>query len=406
VKADALARNLDEMVSENTKLFKFVKEYIQSDLFTPVDELRKINVKWTSPKQVLEVFKILVPDLDDVNGKNMYKYRYNHEIINTYIEYKEAMKLCTSYGDTFLKNLSNDNKIHTNFHQILDTGRVSSSKPNMQQIPADNKYRNCFVAPEGWSYVSADYSSQELNVIAFGSKDPVWLEALEEGQDLHSTCAELVYGKEWMNSGEDNCAYLKKKEKCNCPSHKKLRTNVKTINFGLAYGMGPNKLANTLNIDIASAKILISKYFKAFPAIKGFLEKLGDYGKRYGYIKTFPPYRRRRWFTNWYPKIWDSKASKLELGSIERASKNTPIQGASADMTKKALIHMRSWIVEVDAPVKLVMTVHDQIDTICKNEYVETWKQDMKMLMEMASEEIVTNGLLKAEVTVNNCWTK
>ena len=406
VKADTLARNLDEMVSENTKLFKFVKEYVQSDLFTPVDKLRKINVKWTSPKQVLEVFKILVPDLDDVNGKNMYKYRYNHEIINTYIEYKEAMKLCTSYGDTFLKNLSNDNKIHTNFHQILDTGRVSSSKPNMQQIPADNKYRNCFVAPEGWSYVSADYSSQELNVIAFGSKDPVWLEALEEGQDLHSTCAELVYGKEWMNSGEDNCTYFKKKEKCNCPSHKKLRTNVKTINFGLAYGMGPNKLANTLNIDIASAKILISKYFKAFPAIKGFLEKLGDYGKRYGYIKTFPPYRRRRWFTNWYPKIWDSKASKLELGSIERASKNTPIQGASADMTKKALIHMRSWIVEVDAPVKLVMTVHDQIDTICKNEYVETWKQDMKMLMEMASEEIVTNGLLKAEVTVNNCWTK
>ena len=406
LKADALAINLDELVLEDSKLNKFIKTHIQADMFKSLDDIRKINVKWTSPKQVLEVFKTLVPELDDVNGKNMYKHRFKHEIIDTYIKYKEAMKLCTSYGDTFLNNLACDNKIHTSFHQILDTGRVSSSKPNMQQIPADNKYRNCFVAPQGWSFVSADYSSQELNVIAFGSKDPVWLEALEEGQDLHSTCAELVYGQQWMDSGEDNCAYLKKKEKCNCPSHKKLRTNVKTINFGLAYGMGPNKLADTLNISINDAKILIRKYFKAFPAIKGFLDKLGSYGVKYGYIKTFPPYNRKRWFTNWYPKIWDSRASKLELGSIERASKNTPIQGASADMTKKALVHMRSWIVEVKAPVKLVMTVHDQIDTICKNHYVETWKQDMKMLMEMAANEIVTNKLLKAEVTVSKYWTK
>jgi DNA polymerase I-like protein with 3'-5' exonuclease and polymerase domains len=404
--AKNLAFNLDLLLLEDTRLSKFVSEYIQADMFTDIEDLRKVDVKWTSPKQVLEVFKTLIPDLDDVNSKNMYKHRVKHEIIDTYVQYKEAMKLCTSYGDAFLDNLRNDNKIHTNFHQILDTGRVSSSKPNMQQIPADNKYRNCFVAPKGWSYVSADYSSQELNVIAFGSKDPVWLEALEEGQDLHSTCAELVYGDKWMNSGEDDCAYLKKKEKCNCPSHKTLRTYVKTINFGLAYGMGPNKLADTLNININDAKILIRKYFKAFPAIKGFLDKLGSYGVRYGYIKTFPPYNRKRWFTNWYPKIWDSRASSLELGSIERASKNTPIQGASADMTKRALVLMREHITTFDIPVKLVMTVHDQIDTICRNDYIEHWKEDMKMVMEWAADEIVTNKLLKAEVTVNNCWEK
>ena len=406
LRADGLAINLDQMVLEDTKLNTFVKSYIQSDMFKPLDTIRKIDVKWTSPKQVLAVFKTLVPELDDVNGKNMYKHRFNHEIIDNYIQYKEAMKLCTSYGDAFLKNLSNDNKVHTNFHQILDTGRVSSSKPNMQQIPADNRYRNCFIAPEGWSYVSADYSSQELNVIAFGSKDPVWLKALEEGQDLHSTCAELVYGDEWMDSGEDSCAYLKKKAKCNCPSHKNLRTNVKTINFGLAYGMGPNKLADTLNINIDDAKLLITKYFKAFPAIKGFLEKLGNYGKQYGYIKTFPPYNRRRWFTNWYPNISKSKGSKLELGSIERASKNTPIQGASADMTKKALVLMRSYIQDMGAPVQLVMTVHDQIDTICKNEYLDEWIPLMKTMMEVAADEIVTNKLLKAEVTVSTCWEK
>jgi DNA polymerase I-like protein with 3'-5' exonuclease and polymerase domains len=404
--AEILMINLDQMIIENSSLNKFVCEYVQTDMFTPVNELRKVSIKWTSPKQVLKVFQTIIPKLENVNGKEIYKYKFKFPIVNEYIKYKEAMKLYTSYGDKFLKNLSNDNKIHTNFHQILDTGRVSSSKPNMQQIPADNKFRNCFTAPSGWKFVSADYSSQELNVIAFGSKDPVWIEALKKGEDLHSTCAELVYGEKWLNSAEDNCNYLLAKGKCNCPKHKKLRTNVKTINFGLAYGMGPNKLANTLDISIVNAKILIDKYFKAFPAIKGFLEKLGNFGKKFGYIKTFPPYNRKRWFTNWYPKIWAHKSSFMELGSIERASKNTPIQGASADMTKRALILMREHIKEFDIPVKLVMTVHDQIDTICKDDYVCHWKHDMRSIMEDAALEIVTNGLLKAEVTVNNCWTK
>ena len=404
--ADALAFNLDQEIVEDTKLEKFVSKYIQTDMFTAVEDLRKVDVKWTSPKQVLNVFQTIIPKLENVNGREMYKYRFKHNIIDTYIRYKEAMKLCTSYGHKFFDNLSSDNKIHTNFHQILDTGRVSSSKPNMQQIPADNRFRNCFIAPDGWSFVSADYSSQELNVIAFGSKDPVWLEALEEGQDLHSTCAELVYGDEWTNAAEDNCLYNINKFKCKCKKHQKLRTNVKTINFGLAYGMGPNKLADTLNISVDGAKELIEKYFKAFPAIKGFLDKLGNYGKKYGYIKTFPPYNRRRWFTNWYPRIWDNKSASMQLGTIERASKNTPIQGASADMTKRALVLMRTYIQSRNMPVKLVMTVHDQIDTICKNDYLDIWTNTMKAIMEEAALEIVTNGLLKAEVTVDKCWTK
>ena len=276
----------------------------------------------------------------------------------------------------------------------------------MQQIPADNIYRNCFTAPDGWSFVSSDYSSQELNVIAYGSKDPVWMEALKNNEDLHSTCAELVYGDQWLTSGEDSCIYMSKKQKCKCPTHKKLRTNVKTINFGLAYGMGPNKLSDTLNISIDDAKLLIEKYFEAFPSIKGFLDKLGNYGKKYGYIKTFPPYNRKRWFTNWYPRIWDNKSSSMELGSIERASKNTPIQGASADMTKRALISMRDYIKEHNAPIKLVMTVHDQIDTICHTSYVSEWKEQMKVLMEEAARVILPSGLLKADTNISEKWEK
>ena len=316
------------------------------------------------------------------------------------------MKLATSYGKDFFKFVSGDGKIHTSFNQILDTGRVASSKPNMQQIPADNKFRNCFIAPPDWCFVSSDYSSQELNVIAFGSKDPVWLDALQRGQDLHSVCADLVYGNEWLESAEDDCAYLLSRAKCNCPKHKKLRTNVKTINFGLAYGMGPHKLADTLTISTKEAEELIEKYFNAFPSIGGFLEKLGSYGKKFGYIKTFPPYNRKRWFPNWYPKIWDNKSDKMELGSIERASKNTPIQGASADMTKLALIYVRDFIRRTNAPVKLVMTVHDQIDTICSIDYADKWVVKMTELMEKAALVVVTNGLLKADTNISKSWEK
>jgi len=148
--------------------------------------------------------------LENVNSKSMYKYRNKFPLINDYITYKEKMKIATSYGEAFLKNVRKSGKIHTSFNQILDTGRVSSSKPNMQQIPADNAFRNCFIAPDGWSFVSADYASQELNVIAFGSQDPVWIKALEEGQDLHSTCADLVYGQRVSDVGclIMTCAYL------------------------------------------------------------------------------------------------------------------------------------------------------------------------------------------------------
>ena len=404
--ADKLNDKLDLMVLEDIRLQKFVLQYVQGDLFTAIKELRKVGINWDSPKQVLSVFKCILPDLENVNGKYLNKHRYRIPIINQYIKYKEAMKLCTSYGDAFFDNIRADGKIHTSFHQILDTGRVSSSKPNMQQIPADNLFRNCFIAPTDWKFVSADYSSQELNVIAFGSKDPVWIEALKRGEDLHSVCAELVYGDNWTSGAEDICFYFVNKSKCNCPKHKSMRTNVKTINFGLAYGMGPHKLADTLNIPISDAKLLIKKYFASFPAIGGFLNKLANFGKKFGYIKTFPPYNRRRWFDSWYPNIWNASESKRELGSIERASKNTPIQGASADMTKLALILIREYIAITKCPVKIVMTVHDQIDTICHKDYLNEWTAKIKELMELAANKIVTNGLLKAEVGISDYWQK
>lgn len=394
---------LDDEVLAHPKLKDKYKHAVQFDMFTDVKDLRRTGINWDSPLQVLSLFKNLVPKLENVNGKELLKFK-RHELIHNYIKFKETSKLSSTYGEKFYKYISEDNKVHTNFSQILDTGRVSSSGPNMQQIPSDNIYRNCFIPPKGWVFVSSDYSSQELNVIAYGSQDPVWLKALKQGQDLHSVCAELVYKQIWYDAAESNCAYAITKSKCKCPNHKSLRTNVKQINFGLAYGMGANKLAETLSISKKEAEQLIEDYFTAFPNIQSFLSKLGIFGTNNGYITTFKPFRRRRWFTTWYPKIWTNKGS--EFSSIERASKNSPIQGSSADMTKLALIYIYEEIQNNNLPVKIVMTVHDQIDTICTKEYAKEWQMRMTELMEKAANIIIPNGLLKADTHISPTWEK
>ena len=400
-----LEKELDKTLLADERFSRY-KAHKQLDMFTDVEELKSSTVKWSSPTQVVKIFRTLVPELENANGKKLAPYRYKHVLIDEYIKYKEKDKLSSAFGDNFYSLLSADKKVRTNFTQILDTGRVSSSEPNMQQIPATNEYRNCFVAPEGYVFVSSDYSSQELNVIAYGSQDPVFLKALQNNEDLHSVCAELVFGDVWNKAAEPDCDYVLKREKCNCSAHKKLRTQVKTINFGLAYGMGPKKLSETINCSTKEAKELITKYFKAFPKIEAFLNGLGEFGKKHGYIETFPPFRRKRWFNSWTPKMYSDRDSFMELGSIERASKNTPIQGSSADMTKLALVLIHKHVKENNLPVKIIMTVHDQIDTICPREYAEEWKILMTELMERAANTVIKNGLLKAETSITKVWSK
>jgi len=172
----------------------------------------------------------------------------------------------------------------------------------------------------------------------------------------------------------------------------------------LAYGIGPFKLADTLNISTKEASDLIDKYFTAFPNIKAFLEMLGKFGKMNGYIRTFKPFKRKRFFDYWDGRNTPPK----EMGMIERASKNTPIQGASADMTKLALVKIHNYIKDnnLQNDIKIVMTVHDQIDTICREELAPRWKEEMTKLMEEAAKTIVTNGLLKADTNISKTWTK
>jgi DNA polymerase-1 len=384
------------------------------------------SINWDSVAQVLPIIQC-VEKVKDLSAESL--GRTSHPIISDYENFKDTIKLINSFGEKWLeKNVEPDGCVRTSFNQVVTTGRVSSSSPNMQQVPAKesvgNRYRNAFLPPPGWSFVSSDYVSQELIIIAYLSSDPVWAEALSRGQDLHSIAAEMVFGQKWKEAADPDCAYYhvilhngKKeyaKEKCKCKKHKYMRNGVKTINFGLAYGMSQFKLASTLHISVQEAVKLIDDYFKAFPGIGGLLNYLGAFGVSRGYIQTIWPFYRRRWFPYWrhYIRFVDSHLMGSQyhpgLGEIERASKNMPIQGTSADITKVALCLLYWYIHEnnLEDRVYLSMQVHDQVDTCVRNDYTEEWKSILTQLMEEAAAFIIPTGILKADTTITERWSK
>jgi DNA polymerase I-like protein with 3'-5' exonuclease and polymerase domains len=421
-----LTKELDAHVLQNPILAKYVIPCFQGDFFMTYDETkenaRRVSILWSSPAQVLKVFKLLGLAITDVDGKELYKYKHL-PIINSYLNYKGACKVVSTYGKAFVKNVDIDGKMRTSFYQILETGRVSSGnkkqgKVNMQNIPSDNRFRTCFSASKGNVLVSCDYSGQELRLIAAGSKDPVWLDVISRGQDIHSVCAELVYGPKWYAAKEKDCAYYSiinpfgdiAKQKCNCKEHKKLRNSVKTINFGLAYGMSKYKLSNTLQITVEEADELINTYFSVFPSIKNFLTILGKFGTDNGYIRTFAPYRRLRWFDDWDPKMRNSYISDKEIsrnkGSIERQSKNSPIQGGGADQIKQAIAYIMKYKSRVPYPVKLVLQVHDDIICEVPEENGIEWGTIQRRLMRVAGMHNVKILPMEGEVSISKEWRK
>lgn len=383
------------------------------------------TINWNSRDQVLPLFRIIDPGLEGLSKDAL--GNFPHAISDDLQEYKNTLKLTTAFGEKFINEyVERDGRVRSEFNQIVNTGRVSSRRPNMQQIPAKeevgNRYRNCFIPPdENWLIVDSDYASQELVMIAFISGDPVWLSALKRGEDLHSVCAELVFKQEWKYATEEGCAYYAKKEdgtmlhqKCKCKGHKSLRSDVKTINFGLAYGMSEFKLARTKQCPVPEAKALIAEYFRTFPKIKKVLDYFGGYAVAKGYIQTLPPFKRKRWFPKWHmrkrnivPHLRGIKHDKI-LGEIERAGKNTPIQGGAADITKLSLCLIR-WYIEdnnLRDRVRLWMQVHDQNTTIARRDYAEEWKPKLTELMREAGRVVVTNGLLDAETNITERWSK
>lgn len=311
-------------------LVEHCRDYlIKQEYLIPAGTLR---VNWNSSDQVIAILSAVSPKMDSTSKETL--ENLEHPIGYSIIDYRQSLKLKSTYGSEFLKHMDPDNKVRTSINQVLETGRISSSSPNMQQIPGyeavGTAYRNCFVAPKGSQYVSGDYSSQELVIIAEISQDPVWLDALRKGYDLHSVTSALVYKKTWDDAAEEGCVYVTHKQKCKCRGHKRLRTGIKAINFGLAYGMSKYKLASDMRISVDEAEAIINEYFKTFPKIGAKLTQLGWYGVTKGHIMTLAPYFRKRFFPTWQTaaKYAGAHIQGIRynpiLGTIERASKNTP----------------------------------------------------------------------------------
>ncbi len=394
------------------------------------------TINWNSTDQALPLMQLVEPRLKSLDEESINKT--THKALRDLQAYRKSLKLIGQYGESFIhKHCSPiDGRVRTNFNQIVSTGRCSSSDPNMQNIsvgdtvankedPSGLRYRNSFLCDPDWLFVDGDYISQELIIIAHISKDPVWMECIEKGWDLHSVCAELIHKAKWKNAASEGCMYYEmivnsdgkleqRKAKCKCKGHKSLRDGIKSINFGLAYGMSEFKLAGELQITIPEARKLIDQYFATFSGIGRVLNFYGRFGVENGYIMTLHPFKRHRRFKDWlgvksYIRPYlDVGLRVTALGEIERASKNHPIQGTSADIVKTAMVVIRSYIRDNNLrdKVKFQAQVHDQITTIARKDYAEEWKKILDELMCEAGKLVIPSGILRADVQISPYWTK
>lgn len=248
------------------------------------------------------------------------------------LNYRKLEKLRGTYVDALPgKVLSQTGRLHTSFNMtITDTGRLSSSNPNLQNIPArwklGNRVREAFVAPEGYTLLGADYSQMELRIIAAISKDPIMLDIFNSDGDIHQELADEI--------GES-------------------RDTAKTINYAIPYGAGAPKIASELGISTQAAQNILDRVFARFSGYEWFINTQTAFAKKHGFVKTL--YGRRRYL----PDI--KSKNKYKRFAAERQAVNMPIQGTSADIMKLALINVHNWIRESGVDAKLLLQIHDEM---------------------------------------------
>lgn len=401
-------KNLDTEAKNYPKLKKYYSQY-QGDLFG--EEFAKItSIKWSSPTQLQKVFKDLGLQIESSSEKEISKYQNSYPIIKLFIDYKKQQKLASTYGEDFLKHINKyTGRIHTEFWQILETNRLSSNNPNVQQIPAKPEYLACFITPEGFKLVGLDLSGQELRLIAQGSQEPTWIDIFNKGLDLHSEITLRVFDDikiEDVKKPHEEIYVNKQKV---ILRGKDPRYIVKTLNFGLAYGMTEYKLSNELGIDLQSAKSIKDSYFAGVPKLEKFLNDCANYGKKNGYIRSFRPYSGIRFFDSHKTlnNLTDKEKWKI-LGEIERASKNTPIQMTAAIMIKIALVTIKKYIKENNLQniVKPCLQVHDAIYCYVREDFAIEWSKVQERLMKEAGEIFIKDIPVLSDIKVSDYWEK
>jgi len=438
---------LDKYVLDNSDKYP---EFINRQL-TLFENGVSCNINWNSEKQVVPLMKKLgvntkVKDRnsglmkDSLDKKVLGSQKDKFELVKTYLKYKEYQKEVSTYGENFFDYINPvTGRIHTNYTQIMSTGRLSSGqkgqkkkgiaqKPNMQNIPADERTRNCFTAQkENGVLIVSDYSGQEQIVLANKSKDKDLLNFYRKGLgDMHSFVASKIFPELANISLSD----IKAK-------HKDKRQIAKGAGFAINYGGTGITIATNLSLPLEKGEEVYKAYFKAFPGLAQYFKSEKQKALNLGYIQFNEVSNRKCfiWFYEEYKRLheelysgdfWtvyktekkrNSEKFNTELkpkvreyfikkGDIERMSLNYPIQGSSADITKLAGIYMFRYLEENKLLFKVLMpnVVHDELHLECPKDMAENLATMLKECMERAGDKFCKTIKLKAEPCITAVW--
>ncbi len=345
---------------------------------------KRFNIK--SPKQLA---KILFEDLGipypkkgaktyNTSAEILEQLDPSYKIVSLVLRYRFITKLNSTYIDGLRKLIDSSGTVHTEFRQTLTTtGRLSSVEPNLQNIPVreeDGKVlRSLFVARDGFTLVSADYSQIELRIMAHYSGDPTMIKAYREGADIHAYTAAQVFGVPLEKVTPD------------------MRRTAKTVNFGIIYGISEFGLASNLKISKSEAKKYIDNYFKRFSGVREYLDRCVEQAKKDGYVTTLLGRRRK------IPELFSSVYFTRQFG--ERAAMNMPLQGTAADIIKIAMLNVSKALEGMKS--RLILQVHDELIVETAEDEIERVKALLKDKMENA---FTLDVPLIAEVSEGKSW--
>lgn len=352
-----------------------------------VHQLAGMEFNIASPKQVGEVLFDRLKIVEKAKKTKTGQYvtseevleslRGKHEIVGKILEHRGLKKLLGTYIDA-LPQLINPatGRIHTSFNQtVTATGRLSSSNPNLQNIPIRNEdgkeIRKAFIPDEGCEFFSADYSQIELRIMAHLSNDPHMIEAFQKDQDIHAATAAKIYKVKLEEVTREQ------------------RSKAKTANFGIIYGISVFGLAERLNVDRKEAKALIDGYFENYPNVKAYMDQSIQEAREKGYIETI--FKRKRYL----PDINSKNA--VVRGYAERNAINAPIQGSAADIIKVAMIRIYQRFQEEGIHSKMILQVHDELNFSVLPEEKEKVQQIVISEMEAAYK-------MKAPLRADHGW--
>lgn len=342
-----------------------------------------------STKQLQEILfdKLGLPVLQktpkgapSTNEEVLEELAYSHELPKILVEHRGLSKLKSTYTDKLPQMVnSQTGRVHTSYHQaVTATGRLSSSDPNLQNIPIRNeegrRIRQAFIAREGYSIVAADYSQIELRIMAHLSGDQGLINAFSQGKDIHRSTAAEIFGVSLDEVTSEQ------------------RRNAKAINFGLIYGMSAFGLSRQLGISRPDAQKYMDLYFQRYPSVQKFMTDIREKAKAQGYVETL--FGRRLYL----PDINSSNAMRRK--GAERVAINAPMQGTAADIIKRAMIKLDE-VIRHNPDIEMIMQVHDELVFEVRSEKVAFFREQIKQHMETAAELVVP---LIVEVGVGQNW--